>query len=148
MFEPFLFLIYNAVQACDANADCPTNVRCISGYCGKILYFLQFQKIFDQIIDSLCKTKLLVIFDFFKSKGCITIGGDSPGKVCIFPFTYNDITYTSCALGDDGYWCSTKVDTNGFHIGNRGNWGTCDSDCNPTAPRIQSGNRIALCSCH
>jgi len=90
------------VQTCVNNDECPTNVRCIGGYCG-----------------------------------CVTNGGASAGKLCIFPFMYNGITYTTCALENDGYWCSTKVDSNGVHIGNQGNWGTCGSDCNPGSPRNQ-----------
>ena len=62
----------------------------------------------------------------------MTIGGPSKNKKCIFPFTFDGITYTShkgCAHNKGGHWCSTKVDINGNHIGNRGNWGFCGSAC-------------------
>ena len=79
----------------------------------------------------------LLCLNIFYILGCVTNGGASAGKLCIFPFMYNGITYTTCALENDGYWCSTKVDSNGVHIGNQGNWGTCGSDCNPGSPRNQ-----------
>ena len=62
----------------------------------------------------------------------MTIGGPSKNKKCIFPFTFDGVTYTShkgCAHNKGGHWCSTKVDINGNHIGNRGNWGFCGSAC-------------------
>ena len=62
----------------------------------------------------------------------MTIGGPSKNKKCVFPFTFDGVTYTShkgCAHNKEGHWCSTKVDINGNHIGNRGNWGFCGSTC-------------------
>ena len=66
---------------------------------------------------------------FFEDNGCITSGGASPNSLCIFPFKFGGKTYNECALDSDGYWCSTKVDSNGTHIGGQGNWGTCGQNC-------------------
>ena len=60
---------------------------------------------------------------------CITIAGPSVHVQCIFPFEFNGKVYYDCALDSDGYWCSTKVDSTGTHIGGQGNWGTCGQDC-------------------
>ena len=40
--------------------------------------------------------------------------------------------YNQCALDTDGYWCSTKVNSSGQHIGGQGNWGTCSESCPKT----------------
>ena len=42
---------------------------------------------------------------------------------CIFPFTFNGVTYNGCTkmlddYGTNEHWCSTKVDVNGNHIEN------------------------------
>ena len=42
---------------------------------------------------------------------------------------FNGITYNECAHDADGFWCSTKVDSNGNHIGEQGNWGLCGQNC-------------------
>merc|ERR1712107_825659 len=40
------------------------------------------------------------------------------GAVCVFPFTYMGVTYTSCtnAGGFEPAWCSTKTDAYGKHV--------------------------------
>ena len=60
---------------------------------------------------------------------CATNGGPSSNVSCIFPFKFNGVTYNECALDSDGYWCSTKVDSSGVHIGGQGNWGICSQGC-------------------
>jgi len=52
------------------------------------------------------------------------------GVSCVFPFKYKDEIYTSCTSDHDpdGFlWCSTKVDSEGYHL--RGNFGYCGPDC-------------------
>jgi len=59
-----------------------------------------------------------------------TIGGPGVGKPCIFPFTFAKTgkTYTECTVDyGNEYWCSTKVDEDGFHLS--GNWGECGQGC-------------------
>jgi len=74
---------------------------------------------------------------------------DSPlqgsNKPCIFPFkayvdqekqivkTINGCTTELCGEDCSRYWCSTKVDNNGFHI--KGNWGYCDTKCPKDQPK-------------
>lgn len=63
---------------------------------------------------------------------CLTNGGPNPGKECIFPFTFQGITYTGCALDLDDLsktWCSTKVDSNGKHVMGQDDYGYCSNDC-------------------
>ena len=57
------------------------------------------------------------------------MSGPSSNHTCIFPFVFNDITYNECTHDEDGFWCSTKVDSNGNHIGKQGNWGICGQKC-------------------
>ena len=57
------------------------------------------------------------------------MSGPSSNNTCIFPFVFNDKTYNECARDADGFWCSTKVDSNGNHIGAQGNWGICGPTC-------------------
>jgi len=70
---------------------------------------------------------------------CVASSGPASGRKCIFPFTYNGVRYEGCAplYGDlvnvysQVYWCSTKVDFNGFHIRSlNGKYvGFCDETC-------------------
>ena len=57
------------------------------------------------------------------------MSGPSSNHRCIFPFVLNNVTYNNCALDTEGFWCSTKVDSNGNHIGKQGNWGICGQKC-------------------
>ena len=64
----------------------------------------------------------------------MTIAGPSSGKKCILPFIYKGITHNGCTrhgIEDTEYepWCSTKVDDNGVHIGDKGHWGDCSPEC-------------------
>ena len=65
----------------------------------------------------------------FISKDCTTEGGPSSNVPCVFPFLFNGTLYNHCALGGDGYWCSTKVDSSGEHIEGKMFWGTCSEGC-------------------
>ena len=47
----------------------------------------------------------------------------------MIPFKYNDVTHNTCAHDEDGFWCSTKIDSFGIHVGGEGNWGTCGPNC-------------------
>merc|ERR1719402_1680943 len=59
---------------------------------------------------------------------CVTDGGNLSGQKCVFPFTYRDTTYHSCAKRDIGKpWCSTRTDRTGRHM--TGFWGYCPNDC-------------------
>ena len=70
------------------------------------------------------------------------IGGDEDkscttkdGRICQFPFTFQGTKYTECTAESDPQdrlWCSTKVDDNGDHVQNEGQWGHCSSECQDT----------------
>ena len=64
---------------------------------------------------------------------CTTNGGPSSNVSCTFPFILSGVTYNECAFDIEGYWCSTKVDYSGVHIGGQGNWGICSQGC-PVGP--------------
>ena len=58
--------------------------------------------------------------------------GPQKNKSCVFPFRFRDTVYTECTDVSDRegkFWCSTKVDNNGNHIGQQGNYGFCDERC-------------------
>jgi len=65
---------------------------------------------------------------------CTTSSGPAAGQACVFPFTFSGVTYNSCAEWIYGgqpsgtTWCSTKVDSNGVHVNNEGNYGFCPTD--------------------
>merc|ERR1711868_358187 len=65
---------------------------------------------------------------------CTTASGPAAGQSCVFPFTFSGVTYNSCADWIYGgqpsgtTWCSTKVDSNGVHVNDQGNYGFCSSD--------------------
>ena len=53
------------------------------------------------------------------------------GQTCIFPFTYEGVTYNECATDDKGNrWCSINVDGNLKHISGYNNVGWCPRECN------------------
>ena len=60
---------------------------------------------------------------------CKTVSGPSSNRKCIFPFVFNGTIYNKCAHDADDFWCSTKVDSKGCHIGGQGNWGICGPNC-------------------
>ena len=58
---------------------------------------------------------------------CVTVDN----KICIFPFNYQNQTYDGCTgegEPDGRPWCSTKVTSEGDHIGDQGEWGHCAAD--------------------
>jgi len=66
---------------------------------------------------------------------CRTNSGPAAGRKCVFPFRYQGKTYRDCAEwkwrgpNNGRYWCSTKTTLFGRHIGGRGNYGFCNSNC-------------------
>ena len=65
---------------------------------------------------------------------CGTDGGADPNKPCIFPFKFRGVIHNACTKegnkpGETKYWCSTKTNSNGCHIGGQGNWGWCATSC-------------------
>merc|ERR1712106_1050182 len=80
------------------------------------------------------------------TSSCVASSGPAAGKPCIFPFIYNGVQYQGCTQLISGlasvyssptYWCSTKVDVNGFHV--RGPWddkGRHVGFCNDTCPKV------------
>ena len=60
---------------------------------------------------------------------CTTNAGPSSNIPCALPFIFNETVYNKCDLDSDGYWCSTKVDSSGKHVGGEGNWGICSPGC-------------------
>jgi hypothetical protein len=58
----------------------------------------------------------------FSSNFCQT----TIGQTCVFPFTHQGVTHTSCTFqgGYSAAWCSTQTDSSGVHI--IGNYGDCD----------------------
>ena len=59
--------------------------------------------------------------------GCVTASGPSgPGKKCIFPFSYNGVTYNSCT--PNSKWCATKVDDDG-ELASFYHYGFCGYGC-------------------
>ena len=103
------------------------------------LLILEVNHKFSDIIlfVEILKTRTKVIYHdisislYCKETECITIDGPKQNSPCIFPFFFNGIKYHKCGHDIDigGYWCSTKVDSSGKHIGGQGNWGICGSLC-------------------
>ena len=58
--------------------------------------------------------------------------GPGSGGLCIFPFKYHGTSQNGCIWEDAAPgkpWCSTKVDKQGNHVENEGNWGICGEEC-------------------
>ena len=66
---------------------------------------------------------------------CHTVSGPDTGSPCIFPFIWKEKTHMSCVTDKKKgkKWCSTRVDSSGFHV--KGNYGYCNDDCTPTVTR-------------
>ena len=66
----------------------------------------------------------------FIRKECTTTRDGVKNKSCIFPFIWEDNKYFTCIRGNDGDWCSTKVDNEtGKHVHDKGQWAICDPYC-------------------
>ena len=68
--------------------------------------------------------------------GCTTESGPDPDKSCVFPFKLGGNTHKCCTLelndpGETNAWCSTMVDDLGEHVEGQGNWGICETKCQP-----------------
>ena len=43
---------------------------------------------------------------------CKTLpGSDDPNRPCVFPFTFDGVTYNGCTKDNGDAWCATKVTT-------------------------------------
>jgi hypothetical protein len=63
---------------------------------------------------------------------CMTVSGNTPNLPCVFPFTFDGVSYSSCIVeGFPNPWCSTETDSQGTHV--TGKWGDCDLDNCPVA---------------
>ena len=61
---------------------------------------------------------------------CKTVSGPRVGAVCVFPFTFYNLTFTECTDfwhapggGDTLYWCATSSNPE------PDNWGFCGQHC-------------------
>ena len=95
-----------------------------------------------------------LIFNFLPSKlicffkdvlVCETNGGDDANQQCVFPFSYEGVTYEDCtSVGNNGTdWCSTEVDENGEYVS--GKWGNCGSGCIKDNDALLLGNKKYFC---
>ena len=51
-----------------------------------------------------------------------TVGGNSEGRPCVFPFQYKNVSYNSCTTTDyHRRWCSTTA-----NYDRDGRWGECE----------------------
>lgn len=72
---------------------------------------------------------------FVLSDECVPSSGPKAGQPCVFPFKEGGKTCPGpkcCNTDNDsvGYWCSTKVDADGVHVG--GYFAYCKgSSCDP-----------------
>jgi len=72
---------------------------------------------------------------------CISVGGPSPNKRCIFPFTHAGVVYNECTTAGLGQaWCSVAVHANGTHISGQGLYGLCPSTCPGGQDTCSPGN--------
>ena len=61
------------------------------------------------------------------TKECLTSVGNSNGGKCLFPFSYNGVTYTGCTKVDnDVPWCATSYLPDGT---NANDWANCGPGC-------------------
>ena len=69
----------------------------------------------------------IYFLEFIGGSSCVTVSGPDTGSTCIFPFSYNGVTYTECLASSDAdsyiyynyydyyydnldkKWCSTQV---------------------------------------
>lgn len=94
-----------------------------------VILFLVFHIVGAHLIESVSGQK-----DQGRNKGChrgchVLESQSKEMRSCSFPFIYADKTYKTCTDVDDDdgkFWCSTKVDDSGVHIGKKGYWGYCE----------------------
>ena len=73
---------------------------------------------------------------------CVTVESRTqipPNSPCIFPFIYNNVTYTQCTWDsahktNNKPWCSGEVDAKGNHLTGERKWGNCAANC-PVSPK-------------
>jgi len=86
-----------------------------------------------------------VIISLVSAKDCsVTVGGPRPNQPCVFPFKFAQKTFNSCTDAKDpgNFWCSTKVDKDGKHIGGANEWGYCEDGCdNEDTTKVQSSKK-------
>eukprot|EP00095_Tigriopus_kingsejongensis_P002459 maker-scaffold1402_size43054-snap-gene-0.7 protein:Tk02459 transcript:maker-scaffold1402_size43054-snap-gene-0.7-mRNA-1 annotation:"hemolymph proteinase 24" len=104
---------------------------------------------------------LLVLIMVPISLGCSTVpteNGTQGAELCVFPFSFEGITFTSCTDAGDPNgikWCSVGVDDQGVHLPGQGRWGHCDKELcpksfltkirsEPSNDRDQEGSCIAV----
>merc|ERR1712232_894120 len=75
------------------------------------------------------------------STTCVVSSGPASGQTCVFPFTFNGVTHSSCADWIYGgqpagtTWCSTQVDSAGVHVNGQGFYGFCPTSCPGVQPQ-------------
>ncbi|XP_051549645.1 uncharacterized protein LOC127438245 isoform X9 [Myxocyprinus asiaticus] len=76
---------------------------------------------------------LVLSFTFVQAQGIVTVGGNDPGKVCVFPFSYDKQMYFECTTINNNHipWCATTSD---YPKDNK--WGNCPF----TGPPTTGGN--------
>ena len=69
----------------------------------------------------------------FEEDDPVAIFCKTEASECLFPFTWEDKTYTACTTdGSEFAWCALQVDGEGRLVGNR--WGKCDMErCSATS---------------
>jgi len=82
----------------------------------------------------ICKQGKAVCTEKVCPKACRVIQGPAAGKQCVFPFSFNGVTYNGCPTWSFGgsnqgkRWCSTKT-VNGVHDNGNGHYGFCSNNC-------------------
>jgi len=61
-------------------------------------------------------------------KGCSTVSGPQPDKLCMFPFKWKGTVYRECTshMNSGKLWCPTQLDHLNGYI--EGQWGNCHQD--------------------
>lgn len=93
----------------------------------------------DRQLLFLCVYSLILLSLQTEARRCRQTNGEGPQKdtPCYFPFIYKRKVLNECTdLSDpDGkFWCSTKVDDQGKHVGGADQWGYCDDNCDEYGP--------------
>ena len=100
-----------------------------------VLYILYLSFIVDKLVSA---------------RNCsITVDGPKTNTPCIFPFKFAHKTFNTCTDEKDpgNFWCSTKVDEDGKHIGGANEWGYCADGCDdkePTKLQSSTNKRVGI----